>query len=89
MATHDNGSSNALAELLDEQAHLSLNELARACCMQPDWVAERLAAGPCCTANTPAAAGISAPPPWCARAAWPIWKPLSTPTPNSPGSPPT
>ena len=45
MATHDNSSSNALAELLDEQAHLSLNELARACCMQPDWVAERLAAG--------------------------------------------
>lgn len=45
MATHDNGSSNALAELLDEQAHLSLNELARACCMQPNWVTERLAAG--------------------------------------------
>ena len=45
MATHDNGSSNALAELLDEQAHLSLNELARACCMQPKWVTERLAAG--------------------------------------------
>ena len=36
MATHDNGSSNALAELLDEQNRLSLDELARACCMQPD-----------------------------------------------------
>ena len=45
MATHDNGGGRGVAELLDEQAHLSLDELARACCMQPDWVTERLAAG--------------------------------------------
>ena len=36
---------NALAELLDEQARLTLDELARTCCMAPGWVQERLQAG--------------------------------------------
>lgn len=36
---------NALAELLDEQAGLTLDDLARSCCMAPDWVAERLETG--------------------------------------------
>ena len=36
---------NALAELLDDQARLSLDDLARSCCMAPDWVVERLQAG--------------------------------------------
>lgn len=36
---------NALAELLDEQAPLTLDDLARTCCMAPDWVVERLQAG--------------------------------------------
>lgn len=36
---------NALAELLDEPGHLTLDELARTCCMAPDWVVERLEAG--------------------------------------------
>ena len=44
MATH-NFLDNALAELLDEQARLTLDDLARSCCMAPDWVAERLQAG--------------------------------------------
>lgn len=35
----------ALAELLDEQPSLTLEDLARACCMGPDWVAARLEAG--------------------------------------------
>ena len=35
----------ALAELLDEHGPLSLEELARACCMEPGWVSERLSAG--------------------------------------------
>jgi len=44
MATH-NFLDNALAELLDEQARLTLDDLARSCCMAPGWVAERLQAG--------------------------------------------
>ena len=36
---------NALGQLLDEQMRLSLEELARACCMAPGWVVERLEAG--------------------------------------------
>ncbi|MHA7601818.1 chaperone modulator CbpM [Alicycliphilus sp. T452] len=36
---------NALAELLDEQARLTLDDLARSCCMAPGWVIERLEAG--------------------------------------------
>jgi chaperone modulatory protein CbpM len=37
--------SSPLTELLDEQARLSLDELARACCMEPGWVTERLQDG--------------------------------------------
>ena len=44
MATH-NFLDNALAELLNEQARLTLDDLARSCCMAPGWVAERLQAG--------------------------------------------
>ncbi|HQQ71253.1 MAG TPA: chaperone modulator CbpM [Alicycliphilus sp.] len=44
MATH-NFLDNAMAELLDEQARLTLEDLARTCCMAPDWVVERLQAG--------------------------------------------
>lgn len=36
---------NTLAELLDEHMRLSLEELARACCVPPAWVVERLEAG--------------------------------------------
>lgn len=36
---------HALAELLDEQPRLTLEDLARTCCMGPDWVVERLEAG--------------------------------------------
>lgn len=36
---------HALAELLDEQPRLTLEDLARTCCMAPDWVTERLQAG--------------------------------------------
>ena len=36
---------HALAELLDEQPRLTLEDLARTCCMRPDWVVERLEAG--------------------------------------------
>ena len=35
----------ALAELLDEPNRLTLEELARSCCMAPGWVVERLEAG--------------------------------------------
>lgn len=35
----------ALAELLDEHARLTLEDLARACCREPGWVTERLEAG--------------------------------------------
>ncbi|BCN37449.1 hypothetical protein ALDI51_07680 [Alicycliphilus denitrificans] len=45
MATTPNFLDNALAELLDEQARLTLDDLARSCCMAPDWVVERLEAG--------------------------------------------
>lgn len=45
MATTPNFLDNALAELLDEQARLTLDDLARSCCMAPDWVIERLEAG--------------------------------------------
>ena len=46
MATHDfTNDNNALAELLDEQARLTLDELARTCCMAPGWVVQRLEAG--------------------------------------------
>ncbi len=45
MATH-NFLDHALAELLDEgHARLTLEELARSCCMGPGWVVERLQAG--------------------------------------------
>ncbi|WP_313084625.1 chaperone modulator CbpM [Pulveribacter sp.] len=37
--------AGALAELLDEHGPLSLEELARACCMAPGWVSERATAG--------------------------------------------
>ena len=37
--------ATALAELLDEHGRLSLEELARACCMEPGWVVERAGAG--------------------------------------------
>ena len=44
--THDfTNDNNALAELLDEQARLTLDELARTCCMAPGWVVQRLEAG--------------------------------------------
>lgn len=36
---------NALAELLDDQSRITLDDLARSCCMAPDWVVERLQAG--------------------------------------------
>ncbi len=36
---------NALAELIDEHARLTLEDLARSCCMAPGWVTERLEAG--------------------------------------------
>ncbi len=45
MATHAPSPRSALAELLDEQTRLTLDDLARACCMEPGWVAERLEAG--------------------------------------------
>lgn len=44
MATHTTLHS-ALAELLDDQPRLTLEDLARSCCMAPTWVAERLEAG--------------------------------------------
>lgn len=45
MATHAPSPRSALAELLDEQTRLTLDDLARACCMEPGWVTERLEAG--------------------------------------------
>ncbi|WP_367066232.1 chaperone modulator CbpM [Oryzisolibacter sp. LB2S] len=36
---------NALAELLDDPTRLTLDDLARSCCMPPDWVMARLDAG--------------------------------------------
>ncbi|SDM29191.1 chaperone modulatory protein CbpM [Oryzisolibacter propanilivorax] len=44
MATHE-FLNNALAELLDEQVQLTLDELARSCAMGPGWVVERVQAG--------------------------------------------
>ena len=44
MVTH-NFVDNALAELLDEHARLTLDDLARSCCVAPDWVMARLQAG--------------------------------------------
>jgi len=44
MVTH-NFLDNAMAELLDEQPRLTLEDLARSCCMAPGWVVERLEAG--------------------------------------------
>ncbi|MBS0392764.1 MAG: MerR family transcriptional regulator [Comamonadaceae bacterium] len=44
MVTH-NFVDNALAELLDEHARLTLDDLARSCCVAPGWVVERLEAG--------------------------------------------
>lgn len=44
MATH-NFLDSSLAELLDEHARLTLDDLARACCMAPGWVVQRMEAG--------------------------------------------
>ncbi|MBS0300825.1 MAG: MerR family transcriptional regulator [Proteobacteria bacterium] len=44
MVTH-NFVDNALAELLDEHTQFTLDDLARTCCMAPDWVVARLEAG--------------------------------------------
>ena len=68
----------ALAELLDEPNRLTLEELARSCCMAPGWVA-----------TSEAAAGCSPVPPCCAHAAWRGWNRASTPTPSWRRSRPT
>ncbi len=40
-----NNAAHALAELLDEHGPMTLEELARVCCMAPGWVSERVSAG--------------------------------------------
>ncbi|WP_313301641.1 chaperone modulator CbpM [Diaphorobacter sp.] len=44
-SNHHHSAAQALAELLDENTRLTLDDLARACAMAPGWVSARVSEG--------------------------------------------
>ena len=75
--------NQALAGDLLEEVALSLEELARACRVPPDWVIERVESGFLDASTAPPGQWRFASASLCARGACATWKPRSKPAPRS------